>query len=380
VRIVHVTDTINENIGGPPFAITQLAVATAQTGRAGAEILAFDLPGFGQPLPTSPQVPVALFQPFRPYLWGFSRPYAKRLRQAAQDPEVIFHLHAIWRVPTVTASRLARSRHLPCVISPRGTLDPWSLAHRGARKKMVWRLLVQPVLRRANVLCATSRQEAENIARLVPNVPIALIPNGVHLPPRTSAGPTRSSRTALYLSRIAPNKGLQNLLQAWARVKPREWSLKVAGPDENGHLALCQRAVQELGLEKSVSFLGPVHGRKKWETFGNADLFILPTLGENFGQVVLEALACGLPVITTRRAPWEELVPRRCGWWIEAGVEPLVQALGEALEQEAELPRMGARGRALVEEKYTWPRIALEMISVYQWVAGSGPRPACLLS
>jgi glycosyltransferase involved in cell wall biosynthesis len=91
-------------------------------------------------------------------------------------------------------------------------------------------------------------------------------------------------------------------------------------------------------------------------------------------------MASGLPVITTRGAPWEELVSRQCGWWVEIGVEPLAAALREALAREAELPQMGARGRAWVEEKFAWPGIAREMIAAYQWVAGAGPKPASVIN
>jgi glycosyltransferase involved in cell wall biosynthesis len=380
MRIVHVAESINENLGGPAFAVTQLAAATAATGEVRAEILAFDLPRLGKPLPASDRVPVTLFRPLRPFLWGLSAPYARRLGELARDPEVIFHLHAIWRLPTVTASRLARRRRLPVLVSTRGTLDPWSLAHRAGRKKILWRLLVKRVLERADLLCAASPQEAEGIAALLPKVPIAIIPNGIDLPDLGSAPPRLPARTALYLSRIAPNKGLLDLLRAWAVAQPPGWSLRVAGPDEAGHRAVCAAAVRELGLERSVTFLGPVHGEQKWATFRAADLFILPTRGENFGVVVAEALAAGLPVICTRGAPWAELSSRQCGWWVELGVEPLAAALREAVAREAELPEMGARGRALAEEKYAWPGIAREMIAAYRWVAGDGPRPASVIS
>ena len=379
MRVVHVAESIHENLGGPAFFVTQLAAATVEIGRAEAEILAFDLPQFGRPLPVDGRVPLTLFPPWPPYTYGWSRTYARALQQRALDPEVVFHAHAIWRVPTVTASRLARRRRLPLLISTNGTLETWALTQRALRKKLVWRLLLERILKSARALCAASEREARSAAGMVPGVPIAVIPIGI-TPPRLAQTPfAREHKTALYLSRIAPNKGLLTLLQTWAKVRPAGWKLIAAGPDEGGHRAVCERAAAELGLEKVVAFLGPVHGEKKWEVYQSADLFILPTVSENFGMVVLEALAAGLPVITTRGAPWEILAQKDCGWWIELGVEPLVAALREALEREAELPEMGARGRALVEEKFTWPVVAREMLALYEWAAGGGPRPDSVL-
>ena len=380
MRVVHVAESLNRNLAGPAFAVTQLATALAATGLVRTEILALDLSRFGEPLSPSAQVPVTLYRPFRPFFWGLSWPYTKRLFEIARDPEVVLHMQSVFRIPTLTAIWLARRHHLPTIVSPRGALDPWSLAHRAGRKKFFWHLLFRRVLEQVSLIHAASRREAESIAALVSKVPIAVIPNGIELPALDSGPPHPPSRTAIYLSRIAPNKGLQNLLRAWARVRPAGWSLRVAGPDEKGHRAVCEAAIRELGLGAVVSFLGPVYGEQKWAALRGADLFILPTLGENFGLVVAEALAAGLPVITTRAAPWEELVSRQCGWWVELGVEPLAAALREAVSREAELPRMGARGRAWVEEKFAWPGIAREMIAAYSWVAGAGPKPASVIT
>jgi glycosyltransferase involved in cell wall biosynthesis len=123
-----------------------------------------------------------------------------------------------------------------------------------------------------------------------------------------------------------------------------------------------------------------VDGQQKWELYRRADLFILPSHSENFGMVVAEALACGLPVITTKGTPWEALTQHRCGWWVDVGVEPLADALRAAMAlDDAERCEMGSRGRRLVEHEYTWSIVAKQMVSVYRWVLGQAERPACLI-
>ncbi len=105
---------------------------------------------------------------------------------------------------------------------------------------------------------------------------------------------------------------------------------------------------------------------------------MLPTFSENFGVVVAEALAHGLPVITTQGAPWADLPAFGCGRWIPIGVEPLAEALREAMAlSDAERAAMGERGLQYVR-RYDWAAIAEDMAAVYRWVLGRGDRPDCV--
>lgn len=133
---------------------------------------------------------------------------------------------------------------------------------------------------------------------MVPNgIDVALLKNGC-LPKVQQVA--RQQRVALFLSRIHKKKGLINLLQAWAKIDPKGWLLRLAGPDEAGHLTEILDAIRAFGLTDSVQYVGSVSGEAKQRFYREADLFVLPSYSENFGVVVAEALAHGLPVITTR--------------------------------------------------------------------------------
>ena len=133
------------------------------------------------------------------------------------------------------------------------------------------------------------------------------------------------------------------------------------------------------GLANSITFLGPVHGDDKWELLKKARIFILPSYSENFGLVVVEALACGVPVITTKGTPWSDLVTEGCGWWIDVGEQSMEETLKKTLSLPIDrLTSMGKNGRSLVESKYVINVMASKMREVYAWVAKGGPAPDCI--
>lgn len=291
--------------------------------------------------------------------------------------DVLIHDNGLWLPTNHAAARVARALQIPFIISPRGMLTPWAMQFHGFKKRLAWLLYQRRDLRAAQVLHATSYQEAKEFRALGLTQPIAVIPNGVSLPEQRRKVETR---TLLFLSRLHPKKGLLDLVAAWAAVSQQSagWQVVIAGGDENGHLAVVKAEIKKHKLETCFKFIGEVADEKKWDVYRRADLFVLPTKSENFGIVIAEALACGVPVITTKGTPWEELNAHQCGWWVEIGARPLQVALSEALCLSAEeRHQMGLRGRKLVEESYAWPAAAKKMTGVYQWMLG-GLKPDCV--
>lgn len=313
------------------------------------------------------------------YAPGFAREVLRMCRQRRVE---LVHTHGLWTTVNHASAGAARSAGLPLVVSPRGMLEDWALAYRGWKKRVAWRVYQEADLRGARAFCASSAQEAGQLRKLGFGQPVAVIPNGVELPDGDCARPAgRGVRTALFLSRIHPKKGLLDLVQAWAAVRPSGWRLVIAGPDEDGHAQIVRAAVAKASLQGVVEFRGEVRGEDKRAVWREADLFVLPTHSENFGIVVAEALAWGLPVITTRGAPWADLVDRSCGWWTPPGPEGLGAALAAAVAlTDAERTAMGANGRSLVREKFAWDRIARDTIAFYRWLLHGGERPGHVLA
>lgn len=296
----------------------------------------------------------------------------------------VLHDHGVWLHTNHCMAASARQLGIPIVVHTHGMLEPWSLKSHGWKKRMALRLYQRRDLETAALLFATADQEAVSIRKLGLRQPIAVIPNGVAVARAHSQG-VRSPkaqdnhRTVLFLSRIHPQKGLLNLIEAWGRLRPAYWRLCIAGPDEDGHLRKVLQQVRMLGIDESVDYVGEVEGDTKRALFEKADLFVLPSFSENFGVVVAEALAHGVPVITTRGTPWEELQRHGCGWWIEPTADALTETFGRVLNMEpADLRAMGEKGVAYVR-KYDWQSIAQQTLAVYRWVLGQSPMPACVV-
>jgi len=144
------------------------------------------------------------------------------------------------------------------------------------------------------------------------------------------------------------------LLPAWQSVQDKflDWRLVVAGPDNDGCLDQMQHLAAQLHL-KRIEFMGALKGKQKWEAFLESDIVVLPTYSENLGMTAAEALAAGVPAIVSKGAPWQKLQPKKAGWWIDIGLDPLVACLNEALSQTPDaLDEMGRRGRCWMESEF----------------------------
>jgi glycosyltransferase involved in cell wall biosynthesis len=170
------------------------------------------------------------------------------------------------------------------------------------------------------------------------------------------------------------------LLRAWSKINTENAVLEIIGNDEGGYKAKLIKIRDELGLGKNVVFSDAKYGEHKKLAFESADLFVLPSYSENFGIVVAEALSYGVPVITTKGCPWEEVHTNKCGWWVEPDVAELSAALEKSLTISSnDLTQMGQRGIQLIKNRYEWNKISLNMIEFYNHLLYKTSKPDFLL-
>lgn len=315
------------------------------------------------------------------------------------EPEIV-HLHCIWNLYVHRMAVWCRKRNIPYVISPHGTLTPWALKYKWWKKIPAMVLYQYRDLRKSAAFHVTSGIEKDDIRRLFLKQNILIAPLGTDIPEKVEVP---KEKILLFLSRIHPKKGLPNLISAWRDVRPElrtGWRLVIAGPDDVGHQAELKDLAQKSGLKVSdftedpayavkqgdgrkdvtvedyrkkllseqadIVFTGPVYGDVKNFMYQTASCFVLPSFSENFGGVVLEALAAGTPVLTTTGTPWSSLAENDCGWQVKPEAEDLRTALETILKlPEEDLERKGRNSAEFVRRNFTWMRSAEILLNGY---------------
>lgn len=382
MRVIHTIFGIAESAGGPSRVAASLCSAVVEHG-CEVELVAGHEAARDADLvePSSRQVQLHLIEARRlagvrlhP---GFSQA-VQRLAKANPGIPSLVHDHGIWGLTNIASAHAARRAGVPYVLHTHGMLEPWALQFKARKKQLAWTAYQRRIVASSSALIATSDQERDSVKRLFPEHPVAVIPNGVPFPqavPDRAGRPPTDRATLLFMSRVHPVKNLLGLVQAWGEVcrasSRQRWTLQIAGPDELDHTREVMALVRSLGLESRVEFLGPVGENKKDKLLEGADLFVLPSFSENFGIVVAEALAFGLPVIASKGTPWSGLVQHGCGWWTDPTPGSLARALAEAIDlSNAERHYMGLRGRDVAQAAFSWDGIGLSTMQLYEWVMG----------
>ncbi|MGO9600831.1 MAG: glycosyltransferase [Isosphaeraceae bacterium] len=311
--------------------------------------------------------------------------------EAAVSSAALVHMHGLWQEHTRRGARAARDAGVPYLIAAHGMAEPWALRHKGWKKRLYLALVEGRNLRHAACLHALSRPEIDHLHRLAPHTPICFIPNGVdldfasHLPGRAElerAHPELVDKfVLLFFGRVHVKKGLDMLAEAMGELGARfpALHLLVAGKDDGAWQPFSER-MESLGLSQRVTYLGHVGGRCASQVWAAADAFVLPSYSEGFSMAILEALACSLPCLITTSCHFPELASAGGAIVVEPRTPAVTQGLHELLDRtNRERRRLGQIGRALVESQYTWDQQARRLESVYQWLAGGGPVPECVL-
>lgn len=383
LHVIQTIGSIAERTGGPARTIRDLSEALARQGARVTLVAGHNSVRDDALLPPDPTLVTTLLVPVTRRFGLPWYDFASTIAGLGCGPGSIVHDNGIWSPSNIAVAGAARRARLPLVISPHGMLDPWAVAYKSGRKKLAWLLYQRRLLDEARGLCATAEREAGPMRARVPGKPIALIANGVACPPEVpdrSVRDTSAARTMFYMSRIHPKKNLTGLIDAWAPLAASTefaaWTLLIAGPDELDHSAELNAKVDAMGLQGRVRVEGPVPEAAKAAAFAAADVFVLPSFSENFGIVVAEALAQGVPAIVSDGAPWASLATEQCGWFIGTDSASIGGAMAAAMRQSpAERRDMGVRGHAHVKRDFGWDGIAVQTLAYYRWLLYGGARP-----
>ena len=293
---------------------------------------------------------------------------------------------------------------MPYVVSPHGTMTRWALHYKWWKKLPAMLLYQYRDLRHAKGFHVTVEAEVADVRRLRLIQPVAVAPLGVAV--QSEQSKDTQHKDILFLGRIHPVKNLDGLLKAWQQIpaeRRQGWRMVIAGPDDIGYQAELKSLAVGMGLRvcdfskelefgkkqihggaevpldvyqqklasshTDVIFTGPVYSESKDWLYRQSRFFVLPSHSENFGSVILEALAAGTPCLASRGTPWRQLEEHQCGWWMDDSDDDIAMALGHAMSMgEADYVGMCKRARQFVEEHYPWNMTAQKLNQLYSHV------------
>lgn len=282
------------------------------------------------------------------------------------QPDII-HDNGLWLTLNHEIALAAKRYKILRIVTPMGMLNPWALEHGGWKKKVALKLYQKKDLELADAFHATSTLEAKNIRKFGLKQKVMIIPHGVDLHENISFFEPKNYRTALFLGRLHPVKNLPNLICAWAKVRPKQWKLKLVGSDEVNHRQMLEKLSAQLGVNDYIQITGPIYDDAKEFLLAEAQLAFLVSKSENFGIAAAEALAAETPVIASKDVPWDFLDKENIGWCVEGNVDSLAVAIAEATSlPKTKLQMMGVEGRRYAKEHFSWNVVTKQFLDGYQ--------------
>ena len=307
----------------------------------------------------------------------YSRPLALWLEDNVQNFDLA-HIHAVFSHACVAAASACRKRRVPYLVRPLGTLDPWSLKQKRARKSLFWHLGVNRMLRGAAAIHYTTDEEKRLVEANLKLTRGVVVPNSIDLSfVERSIEPFYQQRPELgnnpyilALSRMHPKKGFELLIESFAALKKRgmfgAWRLVFAGDGDAEYVNQLKARTRREGLNEDAIFVGWLDDDNKYAALKGASLMALPSYQENFGISLIEAMAYGVPVLVSPHvnlAP--EIMETGAGWIAALSKENLSTTLAEALGSERERKHRGTKGRALAQN-FAAPIVARRLLDLYQ--------------
>ncbi len=289
----------------------------------------------------------------------------------------IVHFHGVWShryIPYFILVMLSKSFF---IVSPHGSFEAGALRQKFFKKYIARKLFLNHILRKATELWACSQKEYNSLKREFPKIPVTVVPIGIDIPDKIDRyvdNGHRQSKVILVISRLTHGKGLLNLVKAWSFIRDDDWRIVLAGPDSEGYKKIIEREISHLNLERFFSFTGYVDNDQRDALYRSADFFVLPSLSENFGIVIAEALSFGLPVLTTNETPWGYVGLERGCLCVDTNPNALSSGLRVLMGlTKSEKVNLANAGRSFVLENFSWKsivKISINRIATIKEIEG----------
>ncbi len=301
----------------------------------------------------------------------------------------VVHIFGLYDFLGPSVAAACRRSATPYVVEPIGMFVP--IVRNFLLKRMYHLALGERMLRGSRTIIATSPQEVEELASSgLPAERILIRRNGVEIPEtlpergkfRAALGIPENAKLILYLGRLSEKKSPDILLQAFASIckgaSGAELRLVFAGPDEGGIKKKLQQMAGALDVTSLVQVRDAAYGEEKWNAYRDADVFILPSQNENFGNTAAEAIAAGTPVVVTDKCGVAPLLADVAGLVVPHDAKAIAQALARVLFEPGLHARLSA-GCRTVAARLDWDGPAQEMETLYEQLVNGQRQAATLL-
>lgn len=392
MRVLQVIPTLAARTGGPPATVVAASLALkacgvettivatdmaeAASAKQHARVAVGDLPAGAADLD------VRLFPAHAPRRLAFSPAMYAAVADLAPRYDVV-HIHSLFLFPQFAAYRAAGGRHVPYIVSPRGSLDPHLRTRGRAVKAIAEALWQRRFLEHAAAIHVTSTDEARLIADIAPAVPRAVVPNGIDCSaygdmPSGAAFKQRwfgdacgaDARVVMYLGRLSHKKGLDLLVRAFSRVAATRPDVRLAivGPDDEGLTPALRAEAAGAGVADRVAFTGMLRGDAKLDALAAAGVWALPSQSENFGNAVVEAMAAGVPIVVSPDVNIAtDIADASAGVVAPRTVGAFALEIGALLDDGDRRAALSSRARAFAR-RYDWAVVAPRLAAMYDGV------------
>jgi glycosyltransferase involved in cell wall biosynthesis len=359
--------------GGPTMSVAKLS---EQLVKAGNDVTVYTTTANGDT-----ELPVTVNTPT--HVDGVNVIYFKRITKnhTHLSPSLLFklwknvrqfdviHIHAWWNLVSVLSAFIAVMKKVPVVISPRGTLSSYSFSFKNSdAKKLLHNLLGKRLLRRSH-LHATSPAEQKALLSIIKPISIFNLPNFVKIadvsPRNKQSGPVFK---LLFFSRIDEKKGLDILLHALPKLTI-PYHLTIAGDGNESYIDLLKNIAHYNLSSEHISWIG-FQNDNKFDTFSDHQLLILPSHNENFGNVVIESLSAGTPVLVSDQVGLAEYVVKNDLGWV---CQPTAQSVSDSINsivhtQMDKLEAIVIRAPAIIHNDLDDDRLVQKYMDMYQQI------------
>lgn len=373
MKVLHIIPDLNQSYGGPAAAILGAAREQHHQGLS-VSIVTAVRPASHLDLPSP--VKVDAF-PHSAAGWFVNKTVRDGLSSIIKTADLV-HIHTFWQPIVFWGARCCKILKKPYILRPCGMLDSWSLRQKRIKKNVYLWTVGRFILRGAAAVHLTTAGEAQHSRWIPKHTPRFICPLGIDVAPEVRHNPAhehqiipaefKTKKIILFLGRLHYKKQVHLLINAISQafINRDDVALMLAGDGESAYVKQLQQLVNRLGLNQKVFFSGFLDSQCKWIAYKAASLFVLPSLQENFGLSIVEAMSVGCPVLVSDRIDLaEDIVRYQAGFVSRLTVQDFAESMKKILDDRVVARTAANNATELLKSRFTWNKIIPELNHVY---------------